>query len=270
MKIALAQIEVGFDKAANLHKIELLTAQAASQGVDLIVFPEAAMYNFSSAEELIQVAEPVSGPFVTALQEIARLHHIWLMAGMFEGSADAHRVYNTVVLLDDRGKFLDSYRKIHLYDAFGKLESENFLPGDGAVMLFECAGMMIGTMICYDLRFPELARHLAYQGAQAIVVPAAWYSGPLKEAHLEIMCRARAIENNVYLAAAVQVGQTFTGNSMVVDPMGVIQACRGELEGLLVSELLPERIESARALSPTLKNRRTDVYSRWRDTKWYE
>jgi predicted amidohydrolase len=270
MKIALAQMIVGFDKAANLQKIELLAATAASQGADLIVFPEASMYNFGDPIEIVQQAEPISGPFVNSLQDIARLHHIWLLAGMFESSADASRIYNTIVLLDDKGKFLDSYRKIHLYDAFGKMESERFLPGDGTVMLFECAGMNVGAMICYDLRFPEVARHLAYQGAHAVVVPAAWYAGPMKEAHLEIMCRARAIENNIYVAAAVQVGEEFTGNSMVVDPMGVIQASRGELEGLLLSELLEERVESVRALSPTLKNRRTDVYARWRDTKWYE
>jgi len=271
MKIALAQMNVACDKAANLRKIELLVAQATSQGADLIVFPEASMFDFGPPDQaLVHIAEPVNGEFVTALQEIARLNHIWILAGMFEGGADAKRVYNTIVLVDDKGSFIDSYRKMHLYDSFGVVESERFLPGDGETMQFQCAGMMLGTMICYDLRFPEVARHLAYQGAEAVVVPAAWYSGHLKEAHLEILSRARAIENNIYIATAVQIGPHYTGNSMVVDPMGVVQACRGEMEGLLLSELLHERVESVRAVSPTLKNRRTDVYSRWRSTKWYE
>ncbi|HEY9719100.1 MAG TPA: carbon-nitrogen hydrolase family protein [Trichormus sp.] len=271
MKIALAQMNVACDKAANLRKMELLVAQARSEGADLIAFPEASMYGFGAADDnLIQVAEPVHGEFVTALQEIARLNHIFILAGMFEGSADARRVYNTVVVVDDNGKFIDSYRKLHLYDAFGVMESDRFLPGDGETMHFECAGITIGVMICYDLRFPEVARHLAFLGAEAVIVPAAWYAGPLKDAHLEILCRARAIENNIYVAAVMQVGQNFTGNTMVVDPMGVIQASRGEMEGLLLSELVHDRVESVRAISPTLKNRRTDVYSRWRTTKWYE
>ena len=271
MKIALAQMNVACDKAANLRKIELLVSQAGSEGADLIAFPEASMYGFGSADDnLVQVAEPVQGEFVTALQEIARLNHIFILAGMFEGGADARRVYNTVVAVDDQGKLIDTYRKLHLYDSFGVMESDRFLPGDGETMHFECAGITVGVMICYDLRFPEVARHLAFLGAEAIIVPAAWYSGPMKETQLEILCRARAIENNIYLATAMQIGPHYTGSSMVVDPMGVIQASRGEMEGLLLSELVHDRVESVRAISPTLKNRRTDVYSRWRATKWYE
>ncbi|MGH9552634.1 MAG: carbon-nitrogen hydrolase family protein [Terriglobales bacterium] len=268
MRIALAQMQVGFDKAANLKKMELLVEEASTQGADLIVFPEASMYNFD--DRAAGAAEPIDGPFVNALIDLARLHHIWLVAGVFESSADAARAYNTLVLVDDKGKLVDCYRKIHLFDAFGRQESKDFLAGDGQTVVFECAGMTLGLITCYDLRFPELARRLAYQGAQAIVLSAAWFAGPLKEMHLETLCRARAIENNCYVAAALQVGKDYAGSSLVVDPMGVIQASRGELEGLLISELVNERVDKVRAYSPTLKNSRADLYARWQDNKWYQ
>lgn len=191
---------------------------------------------------------------------------------MFESSVDATRVYNTVVVIDSDGKLKDSYRKIHLYDAFGIQESDRVLAGDGATVVFQCDDITFGVMTCYDLRFPELARHLAYQGARAILLPAAWYAGPRKESHFEILSRARAIENNLYMVAAMQVGNGCIGHSLIVDPMGIIQAGVADNECILISELSNERIEAVREVSPTLQNRRADIYTRWRETanKWYE
>jgi predicted amidohydrolase len=266
MKIAVGQMSVSQDKAENLEKIELLVAQAFNSGAKMIVFPEACMCNFGkSGDSRASAAESISGDFVTKLKQLANLHSICIVAGV-----DANRVYNTVVIIDSDGNLKDAYRKIHLYDAFGVKESDTILAGDGATVVFQCEEITFGVMTCYDLRFPELARHLAYQGAQAILLPAAWHSGALKEMQLEILSRARAIESNLYMVVAVQVGEPYIGNSAIIDPMGIVQASVAHTEGILVSEISKERIEDVRTFSPTIKNRRPDVYDRWKEVRWYE
>lgn len=263
-KIAAAQITVGLDKPDNLCKISALAALAARQGAKLVVFPEAAMYNYGTgAHPLVPHAEPLDGPFVKALGRIAKENDIFIAAGMFESIPGEQYVFNTVVVIDSSGAMIGYYRKIHLYDAFGWKESDRFKAGDGSILTFQCADTKFGVMTCYDLRFPELARRLAASGTQAIIVPAAWVTGPLKETHLEILIRARAIENNLYVAAAVQMGPTFSGESKIVDPMGVVVAGRGEDEGLIAAELSAERVASVRDKSPTLHNCRPELYVQW-------
>jgi predicted amidohydrolase len=273
MKIAVGQMSVSPEKEINLTTIEELVSQAFEAGAKLILLPESCMY--ASAEPpgpLNGVAEAIDGPFVSALKRFANLYSICIVAGIFESSVDASRVYNTVVVIDEDGVLKDSYRKIHLYDAFGMKESDRVMAGDGATLVFQVGSLTFGVMTCYDLRFPELARYLAFQGAQAILLPVAWQTGPMKESHLEILTRARAIENNLYMVVAAQVGVNCCGNSMVVDPMGVIQASVANNECILVSELRQQRVEEVREYSPTLQNRRADVYARWRDSnqRWYE
>jgi predicted amidohydrolase len=272
MKIAVGQMAASQDKAENLATIELLVAQAFNAGgVKMIVFPEAAMYTFGNSEETYAAAaEPVTGDFVTKLKHLANLHSMWIVAGMFESSVDANRVYNSVVIIDNQGELKEVYRKIHLYDAFGTKESDRVLAGDGTTVVFQCEDITFGVMTCYDLRFPELARHLAYQGAQAILLPAAWHAGLMKEAHLEILSRARAIESNLYVVVATQIGDRFTGSSAIIDPMGIVQASMAHSEGILLSELDKDRIDAVRSYSPTIKNRRPDVYDRWKEVRWYE
>ncbi|RTL38523.1 MAG: carbon-nitrogen hydrolase family protein [Candidatus Melainabacteria bacterium] len=273
MKVAVGQMSVSNDKDSNLATIEELVKQAFESGAKLICFPECCMYaSLDERQSFTDIAEPLSGPFVSALKRFANLYSICIVAGIFESSVDANRVYNTVVVIDENGQIKDPYRKIHLYDAFGTKESDRVLAGDGNTLVFKAGTMTFGVMTCYDLRFPELARFLAFQGAQVILLPAAWRPGPMKEAHLEILTRARAIENNVYMVVAAQVGINCCGNSMVVDPMGVIQASVANNECILVSELNKQRIDEVREISPTLQNRRTDLYARWRDSnqRWYE
>jgi predicted amidohydrolase len=273
MKVAVGQMSVSNDKDSNLATIEELCKQAFEAGAKLICFPECCMYaSQDEKQSFVDIAEPLNGPFVTALKRFANLYSICIVAGIFESSVDAARVYNTVVVIDENGQIKDPYRKIHLYDAFGTKESDRVIAGDGNTLVFQAGGLTFGVMTCYDLRFPELARHLSFQGAHAILLPAAWRPGPMKEAHLEILARARAIENNVYMIVAAQVGYNCCGNSMVVDPMGVIQASVANNECLLVSEIGRQRIDEVREVSPTLQNRRTDLYARWRDTnqRWYD
>ncbi len=264
MKIALGQISVGLDKQQNFSKIADMASLAASRGAQLVAFPEVSMYNYGTPmHNLVPHAEALNGSFVTGLAQIARENSIFIVAGMFESIPGDQYVFNTIVVVNAAGELIGHYRKIHLFDAFGWKESERITAGDGSILTFKCNEITFGIMTCYDLRFPELARHLAASGSQAILVPAAWVSGALKETHLQTLVRSRAIENNLYVAAAVQVGATFCGSSQIADPMGVITADQGEEEGLLESEITFNRVTAVREKSPTLKNCRPDLYAKW-------
>jgi predicted amidohydrolase len=263
MKIALGQFEAGSDKAGNLERIAELAREAKGAGSDLVVFPEAAMFHFAFDETLVAAAEELDGPFVSRLSELARINAIVVVAGIFEAIAGHDRVHNSVVVLDSDGSLSGVYRKIHLFDAFGYRESDWIEPGDGETLVVEIADVPVGVMTCYDVRFPELARHLADRGAQLIVLPAAWAQGPLKEEQWELLVRARAIENTVYVAAADQVGAGACGRSMVVDPMGIPVAAAGEVEGVVVGTVSAERVAEVRAKLPSLGHVRRDLYGQW-------
>jgi predicted amidohydrolase len=181
---------------------------------------------------------------------------------MFE-PGDGGRVYNTVVAVGADGSLLGSYRKIHLYDAFGDRESARIQPGDGRTMVFPLAGFKVGVMTCYELRFPEIARHLAERGAEVLLLPAAWVRGPAKELHWETLARARAIENTAYVAACGQVSDRYCGLSAIYDPMGIAVVSGGETEELVVGDVSRERLETVRAKNPSLAMRRPDVYATW-------
>jgi deaminated glutathione amidase len=263
--VALAQLRSTDDKPANRAKIASFAESAAKAGARLVVFPEAAMHDFGSpTTPLAPVAEQVDGPFVTRLREVARSQRINILAGMFETSRYPDRVYNTLVSIDEHGELAGTYRKIHLYDALGFVESERIVPGEGATLAFTCEGIRFGAMTCYDLRFPELARHLVVdEGAEVLLLPTAWLHGLLKEDHLRTLMRARAIENTAYFCAADQVGGPYSGNSAIVDPMGVVVASIGETEGLVLHTLSPERVAAVRQKLPSIANRRPEVYERW-------
>ena len=166
LRIALAQTAVTGDKRANVETIAARTAQAADDGARLVVFPEASMFHFGKPHEpLAPAAEPVDGTFVRHLAGLAREYALWILAGMFERIDGDARVYNTLVLVDDGGALRGTYRKVHLYDAFGYRESARIAAGDGSVLAFEIDGMRLAALTCYDLRFPEQARHLVRMGA---------------------------------------------------------------------------------------------------------
>src|SRR6266545_4680877 len=176
-------------------------------------------------------------------------------------SSSTH-VHNTVIAVGPDGDLLGAYRKLHLFDAFGYRESSTIRPGDGQTLLFQHAGFRFGVLTCYDLRFPELARELIDQGAGVLVVPAAWVQGPLKEDHWVTLARSRAIENTSYLIGSGQVGNVYCGRSLVIDPLGVVVAALGDLPGVAVAEIDPERIAEVRARVPSLQHRRFSVQLR--------
>ncbi len=262
MRLAVAQFASTPDAAANRARMSELARKAAGEGADLIVFPEASMYPIDlPPAELSVAAEDLDGPFVTSLSAVASELGVTAIAGMFEKVADQQRVHNTVVAVDRTG-LLGQYRKLHLYDALGHKESDALVPGriDGdELLVLPLEDFVVGVVTCYDLRFPELFRVLVDKGVTLFAVPAAWVPGPLKQEHWTTMCRARAIENTSYLAAAAQPPPRYCGHSLVLDPMGVELVSLLGGDGVATTEILPERLRSVRETLPVLAQRRYEV-----------
>jgi predicted amidohydrolase len=264
-KIAIAQVTSSTDKQSNLKTALGLIKEAKNKNAELIAFPEFLMA-FSpasqSAEELTQVGESVDGAFITALCDAAKANGIAIIAPIYETSSVPNRVFDSAVWIDAKGNVAAVYRKLHLYDAFGFKESDKFHPGADVAPLVNSADARFGTMICYDLRFPEMARMLAVAGANILVAPSGWVQGDLKVEHWQTMIKARALENGCFVIAPNQVGNIYTGHSMAVDPLGRTLVDLAEREGLEVIELELKLVNEVREKLPLLKNRRTDVYAR--------
>jgi deaminated glutathione amidase len=257
MKVAVAQFSAGKDKVANLHSIAGLAEQAAGAGAQVVVFPEAAMSDFGArTDDLASAAEPLDGPFVSGMSRLAARLGLTLAAGMFESIPGDHRVYNTLVVADPKRGLTATYRKRHLYDAFGDKESARIRPGEEDPPLIELNGFMVALAICFDIRFPGFIDRLADRGADLLLLPSAWVAGPLKEEHWSVLTRARAIDNTMYVAAAGQTGTAYCGRSVIVDPLGVVVAGLGEAEGVAVAEISHERLRHARARLPLVAQRR--------------
>jgi deaminated glutathione amidase len=267
MRVALCQIPVSSRPALNAERVRAALASAAEQGADLAVFPEATQVRFGS--DLRAAAEPLDGPFCSGVAAAAKQTGVAVVAGVFEPAPDG-RVYNTAVAYDGAGELVASYRKLHLFDAFGHRESDQVAPGSVPVLCV-LAGVRTGLEICYDVRFGELSRALAVAGAELLVLPAAWAAGLFKEEHWVTLVRARAIENTVWVAAVGQVpdpdeprtwAATGIGRSMLVDPLGVVRLDLGPAAGVAVGEVDTGLVGTVRAAVPSLGNRREDVFGK--------
>ncbi|GAB2639117.1 carbon-nitrogen hydrolase family protein [Kribbella swartbergensis] len=263
MKIAVVQAASSYDKAANRELVTRVVADAAHERPDLVVLPEAIMADFAvEGGSVAEAAEALDGEFVSTLRKCAVDHGVAIVAGMFELSCDQHRPYNTLLAVGADGSLLGAYRKIHLYDAFGYKESDQLTAGDVAPVVVKVGEFSLGLMTCYDLRFPELSRALVDAGAEALVVPAAWVRGPLKEHHWTTLLTARAVENTCYVVAAAQNGKKYCGLSQVIDPQGVTIASVGEADGHAFADLSADRLADVRLRNPSLQNRRYTVTPR--------
>jgi deaminated glutathione amidase len=264
MRVALCQLPVSSDPAVNLRRVQDALAGAAQRGAALAIFPEGTQARFSA--DLRAAAEPVDGPFCQGLSEAARRSGVAMVAGVFE-PAPGGRVYNTTVAFDGDGRLAAAYRKIHLFDALGYRESELVAAG-GQTVLADLAGLRVGFLTCYDVRFPELPRRLAVDGADLLVIPAAWAAGLFKEEHWVTLVRARAIENTVWVAAAGQVpdpaepatrAPTGIGRSMLVDPLGTVRLDLGSGPLVDAGDVDLQLTAQVRKDLPSLANRRDDV-----------
>jgi len=254
MQVVLVQEASSLDPVENRVRL----ASLVPDGADLVVLPEAAARDFGDpGSDLGAAAETLDGPFVTEVERLATQRSTTIVAGMFERGDDTRpyntRPYNTVVV---RGGARADYRKIHLYDSFGYRESDVLTPGPPEPLTVDLAGMTVGVMTCYDLRFPELSRALVDRGAQVLLVPAAWVAGPRKVDHWTTLLRARAIENTVYVVGVGQPGPRYAGHSMVVGPLGEVLVEVGDGPAVLRAELDPAAVVEARRTNPSLANRR--------------
>jgi predicted amidohydrolase len=252
------------DRARNLATAIRLLNEAADLGAKLIGLPE----NFALMgrdEERIAAAEPLEGPTLGAIREVARARRVWIVAGSVAEKVDQPgKTANTSALIADDGSIAAAYRKIHLFDVnipdgARYAESETVAPGDKVVLAPTPLGR-IGLTICYDLRFPELYRQLSGLGAEVVFIPAAFTLFTGKD-HWEVLIRARAIENLSYVVAPAQVGRHSAnrltyGNAMIVDPWGTVLARCPDGEGVCVARFDRPRMERARQELPALKHRR--------------
>jgi predicted amidohydrolase len=268
VRVALVQMNSRDDKAENLERAEMLVAQAAAWGSDLVVLPELWTY-LGPRKGHAAAAEPIPGETSDFLGRLAARYRFWLVAGSYLESVEgSERFHNTSVVLNPDGEIVVQYRKLHLFDVEvdGKVyeESATIAPGREAVVA-TLAGVPVGLTICYDLRFPELYRRLTGRGARMITVPAAFTMETGKD-HWEVLLRARAIENQVYVLAAAQCGvhppnNASFGNSMIVDPWGVVVARGGYREGVVVADVDLAAAERIRKSLPALAHRREDLFT---------
>jgi predicted amidohydrolase len=258
--VGLAQIASTADKNKNLDLVAAAVETAVRDGAEVVVLPEFAMYHLPLPDRTyVEQAEPLDGPFVRTVHEIACNHDVTVVYGTLE-EVDGQRASNTLVVTSPHQRLQAVYRKMHLYEAFGAQESALIVPAsDLTPVLFEVDDIRFGLNTCYDLRFPEVARRLVDAGAEVIVLPAAWAPGPRKEDHWSTLVRARAIENTVYYVAVGQAPPASVGNSMCVDPMGVAITQLGEAACTVVVEIQRSRVEDVRSINPCLADRRFSV-----------
>jgi predicted amidohydrolase len=269
IRIACVQLTASSDKSANLERAERLVARAASLGADVIALPEK-WNGVGNAEQLHASAESLEGESVAALSGWAQTHGVSIVGGSITERREGHeKLSNTSIVLAPDGSVSAVYRKIHLFDVeVGGLvyrESEAEEPGDQAVVA-QTEDWPLGLTVCYDVRFPELYRVLALEGAELVTVPANFTERTGRD-HWEVLLRARAIENQLYVAAPAQVGEPIPGRrsygrSLVADPWGTVLAQAPDEECVIVAELDRARVRDVRAKLPSLANRQPDAY-RW-------
>lgn len=264
MKISLIQMNSVPDKARNVADADRLARQAvAEDGAELVVFPEHFDWAGGSVAEKVGAGEGVrGGPAYDMCRRLARDCGIHVHSGSFyETAAGLNRVYNTTVVFNPEGEEIGRYRKIHLFDIhtpdglrYG--ESDSVVAGSETCVV-EVNGFRLGMAICYDLRFPELFQRLMRDGADAIVLPAAFTLQTGKD-HWEVLCRARAIETQCYFLAAAQIGafeqdgeKRFTyGHSLVCDPWGHVIARASDRVGIVSAKLDRDLITKTRNQIP--------------------
>ena len=263
VRVTVGQVSTNADPGANRAVVADVLKTAADAHADLLVLPEyASAYHPDGVGP--ELAEPLDGPFVTMLRERAAATGVAVIAGTTAPGSTPTRAVNTVVAVDGTGSLVGTYRKVHLYDAFGHRESDRLEagPADAPPLVMELHGMRFGVLTCYDLRFPESARRLVDAGATVLVVPAAWDAGPLKVMHWRTLATARAIENTCAVVAVGQAGGGVIGGSLVIGPDGVVGLEMDERPAVRTVDLDPTRLGEVRAADPSLANRRYAVVPR--------
>ncbi len=262
--VAACQMDSQNNKQANLRIAGEMIAENAAKGAEIIAFPETV--NFMGKGYRHQ-AEPVPGPTTDFFCEQAAKHKVWIVSGSFPEEQENGKPYNTLILADPEGNIRCRYRKLHMFDVEVEntpsyKESDHNTAGNEIVLVDTELGRL-GFAICYDLRFGEMFRIMALQGAQVIFLPASFTMNTGKD-HWETLLRARAIENGVYIVAPNQMGKKTNmlayGKSMIIDPWGDVIARASDKTGSILAEIDLDYLERVRRQIPSLENRRRDMY----------
>jgi len=266
MWVAAVQLNSTPDMAHNLSRARALIAEAASRGAQLIGLPEHFAY-LGPEDQKPPSAQLLNGPLVSEFRELARKLKVFLLLGSFpELTPTEARPFNTSVLLGPQGEILASYRKMHLFDvdlAQGpRYRESQFIQAGTELAVVPLPGtpFTAGLAICYDLRFPELFRALSAQGADLLLLPAAFTLATGRD-HWEVLIRARAMENLAFVIAPAQWGQHSKGRrsygrALIVDPWGLVLAQAPDGEGVIYARLDHERLKRLRRELPCLNHRR--------------
>ncbi len=257
LNITLAQmhIELG-DARKNTASMQKLAAEAARRGSHLVVFPELFSTGYA-LEHAGELASQLNAGTFTQMSSTAVESKISIVGSILEKRGV--EITNSAPFFASNGRMMGVYRKLHL---FRQMDEDKYLAPGPSPLVLDLPWGSTALAICYDLRFPELFRRYATDGAKMVILPAEW---PLERiAHWRVLLQARAIENQCYIIAcnaAGQIGATvFGGHSMIVDPWGNILIEGGEDAMLLTAEIELERVEAVRASMTVLEDRRTDVY----------
>jgi predicted amidohydrolase len=242
------------DVPANLAKVDALAREAAARGAALVVFPELCLSGYLPPGEIERFAAALDGPELSRVAATAREARIAVAPGFAERSADGSR-YSSIALFDADGSLVAVRRKAHLFG-----QEPRWAARAETVEAFDACGVRCGAWVCYDTRFPELARRLALDGATLGLVGAAWL-GPADE--WELAVRSRAMDNGIYVAASALQGTArglaFRGTSLVADPHGRVIARAPEGDGVIVAEYDDAVVSEFRGRVPLLEHRRPDL-----------
>jgi omega-amidase len=237
MLLACCQIDIVWeDKPANCRRVEALVGAAALPPGTLLLLPE--MFATGFTMNAAAVAEPMDGPTTSFLSDLARRHRIFIQAGMVVHTTGDARPRNEALVFDPEGRPLARYAKMHLFSFAGELM--HYTAGDSPVV-FDWQEAVVAPAICYDLRFPELFRWVVKKDRARVLSIIACWPAP-REEHWLALLRARAIENQCFVAAANRCGRdpsglVYGGRSQIIDPLGVVLADGGVQEGVIKAEI---------------------------------
>jgi deaminated glutathione amidase len=267
-RVACVQMTSSNDVAENLRSAKKYIIEAAAAGAAMVVLPEMFAIMDSDALSKVKVAEPAGkGMIQDFLREEAVRNKVWLIGGTIPiaSATDPNKIRAATLVFADDGELKARYDKIHLFDVQLRKTNENYMeskttePGDKVVVLDTPVGR-VGLAVCYDVRFPEFFRHMQVQGAEIILLPTAftYTTGVL---HWDVLVRARAIENQVYMVAACQSGKHSNGritygHSMIVNPWGEVKVCMQQGNGIITDDLDIAYVHSLREDFPVLRHRR--------------
>lgn len=252
------------DLAKNLAEAEELIDLSVRQGAQLVTLPE----NFSflgKEEDKLTHAKEIALESEKFLKKMSQKYQITILGGGFPVPVDGDKAFNTAVLVDPNGNELARYQKVHLFDVNVPdgntyLESSTVKAGQHLPPVYQSETLgNLGFSVCYDVRFPELYRHLSKQGAEVLFVPAAFTAYTGKD-HWQVLLQARAIENTCYVIAPAQTGNHYEmrhthGHAMIIDPWGIILADSGDQPGVAIAEINPARLQQVRRQMPSLQHR---------------